>query len=96
MRSVTFRQRERNTFRFSLVLIKRRHLLETLRKLKDKQYNNLEYNGTIMFLQNLRVDSFIEIQHVRTKLDSKTHLLQILIIIKEDIHIKTCNVSTPY
>ena len=49
-----------------------------------------------MFLQNLRVDSFIEIQHVRTKLDPKTHLLQMLIIIKEDIHIKTCNASTPY
>ena len=36
----------------------------------------------MMFLQNLRVDSFIQIQHVKTKLGSEAHLLEILIIIK--------------
>ena len=48
-----------------------------------------------MFLQNLRVDSFIESQYVETKLDTEVHLCQVIIIIKENFQINTYNVSSP-
>ena len=42
------------------------------------------YCGFIMFLQNFRVDSSINMQHIGLRLDYKAPLLQIQIITKED------------
>ena len=42
------------------------------------------YRGFIMFLQNFRVDSSINMQHIGLRLDFKAPLLQMQIIAKED------------
>ena len=53
------------------------------------------YRGFIVFLQNFRVDSSINMQHIGPRLDYKAPLLQVQIVTKEDSQIKTCNVSSP-
>ena len=57
---------------------------------------NYDINSILLwYYYNVPSKPFIEIQHVKTKVEFETHLLRILIIVKEDFQINACNASSP-